>query len=98
MLHKYRIFGRTMKKIFETIVPGWTGRVLPKEFPFHVRFALRTSVIVAHFFAFINYGLPFGMISNEKRLTVINKLYYHSNPDIRNIVELWKTMAFMTKC
>ncbi|MFN8238657.1 MAG: hypothetical protein U0T77_10855 [Chitinophagales bacterium] len=87
-----------METIFKVIVPGWTGKGLPKEFPWHVRFALRASVLVAHIFALLNYGLPFNWINSEKKYAVINKLYCHSNPNIRNIFELWKTMAFMTQC
>lgn len=87
-----------METIFKVIVPGWTGKELPKAFPWHVRFALRASVWVAHFFAIINYGLPFNMINSEKKHAVIHKLYHHTNPNIRSIFELWKTMAFMTQC
>lgn len=87
-----------MKTIFKIIVPGWTGSNLLKEFPWHVRFALHSSVLVAHFFAMIHYGLPFNMINAEKRVVVINKLYYHTNANIRNIAEFWKLIAFMTKC
>jgi len=87
-----------MKKIFETILPGWTGPGLPKEFPWHVRLALRSSVLVAHLFAILYFGLPFNLINPEKRDLVMKKICYHSNAGIRNIFEFWKLTAFMTKC
>ena len=87
-----------MKKIFEAIVPGWKGEGLPKEFPLHVRFALRTSVMVAHLFSIAQHGLPFGMISYDKRLRLMESLYYHRTGIIRNIVQFWKLTAFMTRC
>ena len=87
-----------METIFKAIVPGWTGTGLPREFPWHVRFALRASVLVAHIFAIFQYGLPFNRINAEKKQAIIHKIYSHSNPNIRSIFELWKTMAFMTQC
>lgn len=87
-----------MQKIFETIVPGWKGAVMPKQFPAHVRFALRASVLLAHVFAIKRHALPFGMISNEKRTSIIETIYHHPNAAIRNIVQFWKLTAFMTQC
>lgn len=85
-----------MKKIFEAIIPCWKGSGIPKEFPFHARLALRASVIVAHVFSIASYGLPFGMVSAEKRERIIEKLYYHRMGAIRNLVQFWKLTAFMT--
>lgn len=85
-----------METIFRTILPGWKGAGLPTEFPFHVRFVLKASVLIAHFYAILTYGLPFGMLNEEKREKIMHKLYYHSNPSIRNTVQFWKMTAFMT--
>lgn len=86
-----------MEKIFQAIMPGWKGSGLPKEFPFHVRFALRASVLIAQVFSIANYGLPFGMVSTEKRERIMEKLYYHRIGAIRNLVQFWKLTAFMTR-
>ena len=87
-----------MKKVFEAIVPGWKGVGLPKEFPQHVRFFLRASVVLAHVFSIARHGLPFGIISCEKRMQIIETLYHHRNATIRNIVQFWKLTAIMTQC
>lgn len=87
-----------MKKIFEALVPGWKGVSLPDEFPLPIRMALRISVVVAHIFSIMKYGLPFGMLSFEKRVKIIEKLYKHRNTSIRNIVQFWKLTALMTQC
>jgi len=86
-----------MKKIFQAIVPGWKGSGLPREFPFHIRFGLRASVIVAHIFSIAHCGLPFGMVSEEKRGKIMEHLYYHRLGVIRNLVQFWKLTAFMTR-
>ena len=88
-----------MKKLFESILPGWTGYdELPKAFPLHIRLVLKFSVVFLHIFSIINYGLPFGMISIEKRELLINKLYHHPVPTIRNLVQLWKLLALTLQC
>ena len=87
-----------MKKVYEVIIPGWTGQGIPKEFPFHVRLGLWSSMAIPLMFSIRYFGLPFGMISHEKRLKVIQKINDHPNPNIRNTVQLWKLVAFMTKC
>ena len=87
-----------MKKVFEAIVPGWKGVDIPKAFPLHVRFFLRASVVLTHVFSIARHGLPFGMISCEKRMQIIEMLYHHRNATIRNIVQFWKLTAIMTQC
>jgi len=87
-----------MKKVFEAILPGWTGVALLREFPAHVRLALRASVLLAHIYAIRHYGLPFGMIRYEKRVRIIEKLYHHRSAAIRNMVQFWKLTALMTRC
>ncbi len=88
-----------MKKIFEAILPGWTGYgELPKAFPFYIRLVLQLSVLMVHVFSILNYGLPFGMISQEKREALIKKLYHHPVPAIRNIVQWWKLLALTLQC
>ena len=88
----------SMKKIFETIVPGWKGTGLPKEFPAHVRFFLSASVIVAHLYSLFMFRKLFGMLTHTQREQVILKLYHHPNASIRSIVQFWKLTAFMTQC
>lgn len=85
-----------MEKIFETILPGWKGNGLPKEFPWHVRSFMRASFIVVHFFSFKNYFKPFGMLNEKQRENIIQKIYHHPNASIRNLVQFWKLTAFMT--
>ena len=84
-----------MKVIYEAILPGWKGRKLPTAFPFYVRFGLRISIWIAHIAALRKYGRPFHWLNNEKRIKVIEYLYHHSNPMIRNLVQSWKLMAIM---
>jgi hypothetical protein len=88
-----------MKKIFEAILPGWTGYgELPKQFPFYIRLVLNLSVLFVHIFSILTYGLPFGMISQEKRELLITKLYHHRAPVIRNLVQWWKLLALTLQC
>ncbi len=88
-----------MKKLFESILPGWTGySELPKQFPFYIRLVLKFSVLFLHIFSITNYGLPFGMISIEKREQLITKLYHHRVPAIRNLVQWWKLLALTLQC
>jgi hypothetical protein len=88
-----------MKKIFEAILPGWNGHSeLPPQFPLYIRVVLSLSVLFVHIFSILNYGLPFGMISAEKRELLIKKLYHHPVPTIRNIVQWWKLLALTLQC
>lgn len=87
-----------MKKVFEAILPGWKGADLPNKFPAHIRFALRASVLLAHVYSIRHYGLSFGMISYDKRVRIIEKLYHHPSATIRSIVQFWKLTALMTQC
>jgi hypothetical protein len=85
-----------VKTIFRTIIPGWSGKGLPKDYPAYIRLVISLSVIVAHVFSIFNYGLPFGMISPEKQHILMGKMYHHKSGLIRNIVQFWKITAFMT--
>lgn len=85
-----------MEQVFKVILPGWSGSGLPQDYPLHVRVALRSSMIVVHIFSISKYGLPFGLISERKKTTVITKLYGHRVAAIRNLVHFWKLVAFMT--
>ena len=87
-----------MKLVFEAIVPGWKGSEMPKEFPFHVRLLLKTSIVLVHLFAIRRHGVPFGMINIEKRIRIIETLYHHPSATIRNLVQFWKLTALMTQC
>ena len=87
-----------MKKVFEAIVPGWKGSSMPKEFPVHVRFLLKASIILVHLFAIKKHGLPFGMIKPDHRIGIIEELYHHPNATIRSLVQFWKLTALMTQC
>lgn len=88
-----------MKKIFEAILPGWTGNSdLPKEFPLYIRIVLKLSVLMIHVFSILNFGLPFGMISQEKREALITKLYHHPSAVVRNLIQWWKLLALTTQC
>ena len=88
-----------MKLLFESILPGWKGNSeLPVAFPFYIRLVLKFSVIFLHIFSVWNYGLPFGMISLEKRELLITKLYHHPAPAIRNLVQWWKLLALTLQC
>jgi len=87
-----------MEKIFEAIIPGWTGVKMPKEFPVHVCFVLRASALLVQYYAITRHGLPFGMISLAKRVRIIDTLYHHPNAAIRSLVQFWKVTALMTQC
>ncbi|MBK8657718.1 MAG: hypothetical protein IPN22_02280 [Bacteroidetes bacterium] len=87
-----------MKLVFEAIVPGWKGSEMPKEFPFHVRFLLRASIVLVHVFALKKHGLTFGMLKPENRIQIIEELYHHPNATIRSLVQFWKLTALMTQC
>jgi len=87
-----------MKIVFEAIVPGWKGEGMPKEFPFYVRVFLRASVLLVHIFSIKRHALPFGMISQEKRVKIMETLYHHRSAPVRSIVQFWKLTALMTQC
>lgn len=87
-----------VKKIFETIVPGWTGDVQLKYFPWHVRLFMRLSVAVVHFYAVRQYARMFHSLDAGKRMQVMHKLYHHPNASLRSLVQFWKLTAFMTQC
>jgi hypothetical protein len=98
-MFKNGIFALRMKKIFEAILPGWTGHdKLPRAFPFYIRLVLQLSVVMVQIFSILNYGLPFGTISQQKRELLIKKLYHHPVPAIRNIVQWWKLLALTLQC
>ncbi len=85
-----------MSLVFETIIPKWNGLHLLKAFPLHVRIFMRSSILLANLYAIAAYGLPFGWIDAAKREAVLYKIFYHPNPKIRSVGEMWKTLAFMT--
>jgi len=87
-----------VKKIFKAIIPDWEGRKLPAAFPFHIRLVLRCSVLIAWFFALKKYGKTFSMLSQEKRVELMDYLYNHPSASIRNMVQWWKLTALMLQC
>ncbi len=86
-----------MKIVFEAIVPGWKGAGLPAEFPLYVRVLLRGSIVLAHLASIKRHALPFGMISSEKQIKIIEALYNHPNSTVRGLVQFWKLTALMTQ-
>ena len=87
-----------MKKIFEAIIPGWKGRHLPSSFPLHIRWLLNASVTLVHIASLVKYGKPFGRITHERRIIIIESLYNHPNATVRAIVQWWKLTALMLQC
>lgn len=87
-----------VKKIFETILPGWQGDVQLTYFPWHVRLFMRITVAVVHFYALKNHFRFFGMLSPQQQHRIIHHLYHHPNASLRSLVQFWKLTAFMTQC
>ncbi len=83
--------------VFRTILPGWEGVGLPKEFPFRIRLALGASFLVVQFLSFLTHARPFGWLDGRQREELIGRMAYHRAATFRALVNWWKLVALVTK-
>jgi hypothetical protein len=88
-----------MKNLFEAILPGWKGQThLPAAFPWHIRLVIAASLIIVQIAALFSHARTFGMLKPQQRVALLEKLYVHPWPVVRNMVQWWKLLALMMQC
>lgn len=74
------------------LLPGWRGEAVPSFFPWHVRLALRLSVVAAWACALAWTGRPFPLLDERGREAVIARM---DRSALRGLVQWWKLVALV---